>query len=156
MVKLQRGDKAPDFSVEDGDGRTWNLADLRGQMVILYFYPADDTPGCTAQACDFRDAQEDLSTAGFQVLGVSPQGAASHRRFSDKYSLNFPLLIDSDLAVAKAYGVTDDSGAEFEGKKLRVKRSTFVIGEDGTLIEALYGVKARGHVESLMGSIVGA
>ncbi len=76
MAKLQRGDKAPDFSLEDADGRSWNLADLRGQKVIVYFYPADDTPGCTTEACDFRDAQEDLSTAGFQVLGVSPQGAA--------------------------------------------------------------------------------
>lgn len=154
MTKLQRGEATPDFSLEDGDGRTWSLADLRGQKVIVYFYPADDTPGCTAQACDFRDRQTELTTAGYQVLGVSPQGAASHRRFSDKYSLNFPLLIDSDLAMAKAYGVTDDSGAEFEGKKLRVKRSTFVIDEDGTLIEALYGVKARGHVDSLLSTVV--
>ena len=156
MAKLERGDKAPDFSLEDGEGKTWNLADLRGQKVIVYFYPADDTPGCTAQACDFRDAQSDLVTAGYQVLGVSPQGAASHQRFSAKYSLNFPLLVDSDLSMAKAYGVTDDGGAEFEGKKLRVKRSTFVIGEDGTLIEALYGVKARGHVDSLLSTVVGA
>ena len=154
MTKLQRGEATPDFSLEDGDGRTWSLADLRGQKVIVYFYPADDTPGCTAQACDFRDRQTELTTAGYQMLGVSPQGAASHRRFSDKYSLNFPLLIDSDLAMAKAYGVTDDSGAEFEGKKLRVKRSTFVIDEDGTLIEALYGVKARGHVDSLLSTVV--
>lgn len=155
MAKLQRGDKAPDFSLEDADGRTWNLADLRGQKVIVYFYPADDTPGCTAEACDFRDAQSDLSTAGFQVLGVSPQGAASHRRFSEKYSLNFPLLIDSGLEMARAYGVTDQRGEEYEGRKLRVKRSTFVVDEDGTVLEAQYGVKAKGHVESLLGSIVG-
>lgn len=155
MAKLERGDKAPDFSLEDGEGKTWNLADLRGQKVIVYFYPADDTPGCTAQACDFRDAQSNLADAGYQVLGVSPQGAASHQRFSAKYSLNFPLLVDSDLSMAKAYGVTDDSGAEFEGKKLRVMRSTFVIDEDGTLIEALYGVKARGHVESLLSTVAG-
>ena len=155
MTTLERGDQAPDFSLEDADGKTWSLADLRGQKVIVYFYPADDTPGCTAQACDFRDAQTDLSTAGYQVLGVSPQGAASHRKFTDKYSLNFPLLVDAELAMAKAYGVTDDSGAEFEGKKLRVKRSTFVIDEDGTLIEALYGVKARGHVDSLLSTVVG-
>jgi peroxiredoxin Q/BCP len=154
VTKLQRGEAAPDFSLEDGDGVTWSLADLKGQKVIVYFYPADDTPGCTAQACDFRDAQTELATAGYQVLGVSPQGAASHRRFSDKYSLNFPLLIDADLTMAKAYGVTDDSGREFEGKKLRVKRSTFVIDEDGTLIEAQYGVKARGHVDSLLSTVV--
>lgn len=154
MAKLQRGDKAPDFSLEDGDGKTWSLADLRGQKVIVYFYPADDTPGCTAQACDFRDAQRDLTTAGYQVLGVSPQGAASHRRFSDKHSLNFPLLVDSDRSTAQAYGATD-GGGELEGKKPRVKRSTFLIDEDGTLIEALYGVKARGHVDSLLSTVVG-
>lgn len=151
MERLERGDKAPDFSLEDAGGRTWSLDDLRGRKVIVYFYPADDTPGCTVQACDFRDAQPDLTAAGFQVLGVSPQGAASHRRFSDKHSLNFPLLIDSRYAMARAYGVAEEQ----EGKKPRVKRSTFVIGEDGTLLEAQYGVKARGHVEFLLGSIVG-
>lgn len=148
-MTLERGDKAPDFSLDDGDGRTWDLADLRGRRVIVYFYPADDTPGCTAQACDFRDAQTDLTTAGYQVLGVSPQGAASHRKFSEKHSLNFPLLVDSDYAMARAYGVAEEA----EGKKPRIKRSTFVIGEDGTLIEALYGVQARGHVESLLSKI---
>ncbi len=154
VAQLERGDKAPDFSLEDGDGRTWNLADLRGQKVIVYFYPADDTPGCTTQACDFRDAQADLTAAGYQVLGVSPQGAASHRRFSAKHSLNFPLLIDSDLTMAKAYGVIQDRDAEYEGKKLRVKRSTFVIDEDGTLLEAQYGVRAKGHVGSLLETVV--
>jgi peroxiredoxin Q/BCP len=149
VARLERGDKAPDFSLEDADGNSWSLADLRGQKVIVFFYPADDTSGCTAEACDFRDAQSDLDAAGFKVFGVSPQGAASHRRFSEKYSLNFPLLVDSDLAMAKAYGVT-------EGTKPRVKRSTFVIDEDGTVLEARYGVRAKGHVESLLGSIVGA
>lgn len=152
MAKLERGDTAPDFSLEDADGKTWSLADLRGQKVIVYFYPADDTPGCTAEACDFRDAQDDLATAGFKVLGVSPQGAASHRRFSAKHSLNFPLLIDSDLEMARAYGVTDDRG---EGKRPRVTRSTFVVDENGTVLEAQYGVRAKGHVESLLGAIVG-
>jgi thioredoxin-dependent peroxiredoxin len=152
MTELRRGDKAPDFTLEDGDGTTWSLADLRGQKVIVYFYPADDTPGCTAQACDFRDAQTDLAQSGYRVFGVSPQGAASHRRFSDKYGLNFPLLVDSDYAMARAYGVAEESA---EGKKPRIKRSTFVIDEDGTLLEARYGVKARGHVESLLSGIAG-
>ncbi len=150
MEQLQRGDKAPDFTLEDADGTSWSLADLRGQRVIVYFYPADDTPGCTAQACDFRDAQQDLSTAGYRVLGVSPQGAASHRRFSDKYSLNFPLLIDSDYDMARSYGVAEERE---EGTKPRIVRSTFVIDEDGTLLEAQYGVRARGHVESLLSGI---
>ena len=149
MTQLQRGDKAPGFSLEDGDGTTWNLDDLRGEKVIVYFYPADDTSGCTIQACDFRDAQSELTTAGYRVFGVSPQGAASHRRFSDKYSLNFPLLIDSEYTMARDYGVTQ----EVEGKKPRIKRSTFVIDEDGTLLEAQYGVSAKGHVESLLSGI---
>jgi peroxiredoxin Q/BCP len=150
VERLQPGDKAPDFSLEDGDGTTWSLADMRGQKVIVYFYPVDDTPGCTAQACDFRDAQTDLTAAGYLVFGVSPQGAASHRKFSDKYSLNFPLLVDSDYAMARAYGVAE----EREGKKPRINRSTFVIDDDGMLVEARYGVTARGHVESLMSGLV--
>ena len=150
MAQLQRGDQAPDFSLEDADGTTWKLADLRGEKVIVYFYPADDTSGCTAQACDFRDAQADLSEAGYRVLGVSPQGAASHRRFSDKYSLNFPLLIDSDYEMARAYGVAEERP---EGQRPRIVRSTFVIDEDGTLIEAQYGVRARGHVDALLSGI---
>jgi peroxiredoxin Q/BCP len=149
VARLERGDDAPDFSLEDANGKTWALADLRGRKVIVYFYPADDTPGCTAQACDFRDAQSSFAGAGYQVLGVSPQGPASHRRFSEKHSLNFPLLIDSGYEMARAYGVTE----EVEGKKPRIKRSTFVIGEDGTLLEAMYGVKARGHVESLLSTV---
>lgn len=152
MAQLQPGDAAPDFSLEDADGTTWRLADLRGQKVIVYFYPADDTPGCTAQACDFRDAQTDLTDAGYRVFGVSPQGAASHRRFTGKYSLNFPLLVDSDYTMARDYGVAEDR----EGKKPRIVRSTFVIDEDGTLAEARYGVSARGHVASLMSEVVGA
>ena len=152
MAQLRKGDKAPDFSLEDATGTRWSLADLRGQKVIVYFYPADDTPGCTAEACDFRDAQGDLEEAGYKVFGVSPQGAASHRRFSDKHSLNFPLLIDSDYTMARDYGVAE----EREGKKPRINRSTFVIDEDGTLLEAMYGVSARGHVASLMSGVVGA
>lgn len=152
MTQLQPGDEAPDFSLEDADGKTWSLADLSGEKVIVYFYPADDTPGCTAQACDFRDAQADLTQSGYRVLGVSPQGAASHRRFADKYALNFPLLVDSAYDMARAYGVAEERD---EGKKPRVQRSTFIIDEDGTLLEALYGVKARGHVESLLSGMAG-
>lgn len=151
MEQLRQGDKAPDFSLEDADGTAWSLADLRGQKVIVYFYPADDTPGCTAQACDFRDAQADLTDNGYRVFGVSPQGAASHQKFTDKYSLNFPLLIDSDYAMARAYGVTQEA----EGKKPRINRSTFVIDEDGSILEAQYGVRAKGHVESLMSGLGG-
>lgn len=149
MTKLSKGVDAPDFELSDAQGKTWRLRDLRGQKVILYFYPADDTPGCTAQACDFRDSMADWEFEGYQVLGVSPQGPESHQRFADKYGLNFPLLVDSEFETAKAYGVSSDTGTKFKGIPLRVKRSTFVIDEDGKIAEALYGVKARGHVEKL-------
>lgn len=149
---LSERDPAPDFELQDGDGKTWRLSDLRGKRVILYFYPADDTPGCTAQACDFRDSFGDLQAAGYVVLGVSPQGADSHRAFADKYSLNFPLLVDEDHAVAERYGVWGENKF-YKNIFLGVKRSTFVIDEQGLIQEAQYGVKARGHVERLRASL---
>lgn len=145
---LQEGDAAPDFEMSDATGKTWRLADLKGQKVILYFYPADDTPGCTTQSCDFRDSSADLKSAGYSVFGVSPQGAESHKRFAHKYSLNFPLLIDEDLAVTRAFGAFKDLG-EYKDIPIRVKRSTFVIDEEGRIALAEYGVKATGHVERL-------
>lgn len=145
---LQEGDAAPDFEMKDAAGKTWSLASLKGQKVILYFYPADDTPGCTAESCDFRDSSADLKAAGYTVLGVSPQGAESHQRFADKYSLNFPLLIDEDLAVTRAFGAYKDLG-DYKDIPIRVKRSTFVIDEEGRIAVAEYGVRAAGHVERL-------
>ena len=152
MAKLQEGDNAPDFELPDQVGRLWKLSQLRGQNVILYFYPADDTPGCTKEACDFRDSQHGLQGAGYTVLGVSPQGADSHQRFSEKYGLNFPLLVDEDLTAARAYGAAGSLGV-FNGIPLRVKRSTFVIDEEGKIVQALYGVRARGHVAKLKESL---
>jgi thioredoxin-dependent peroxiredoxin len=149
---LSERDPAPDFELQDGDGKTWRLSDLRGKRVILYFYPADDTPGCTAQACDFRDSFGALQAAGYVVLGVSPQGADSHRAFADKYSLNFPLLVDEDHAVAERYGVWGENKF-YKNIFLGVKRSTFVIDEQGLIEQAQYGVKARGHVERLRASL---
>ena len=146
---LERGTDAPPFELEDADGKTWRLSDLAGKKVVLFFYPADDTPGCTKEACDFRDTHGAWTDAGYVVLGVSPQGAASHSKFSSKYNLNFPLLIDAGLDVAKRYGALREEPEEWEGQKLHVKRSTFVIDEDGKIEQALYGVNARGHVESL-------
>jgi peroxiredoxin Q/BCP len=141
MARLKPGDPAPDFELNDGEGKTWRLTDLRGRRVILYFYPADDTPGCTAQACDFRDARDELQEAGYLVLGVSPQDADSHRAFAAKYRLNFPLLVDADHTMAERYG------AAVEGE--RVLRSTFVISEDQTIARADYGVDARQNVTEL-------
>ena len=152
MPQLQPGDDAPEFDLTDGDGRSWKLSDMRGKKVILYFYPVDDTPGCTTQACDFRDSQHGLREAGYVVLGVSPQGADSHRQFSEKYGLNFPLLVDKEIATAKAYGVARAEGI-FKGLPLMVKRSTFVIDEQGKIEQALYGVRAKGHVAQLKESL---
>ncbi|MGH2735157.1 MAG: peroxiredoxin [Actinomycetota bacterium] len=152
MTEVQAGTPAPDFEAEDADGKVWRLGDLKGQKVILYFYPADDTPGCTKESCDFRDSHADFKEAGYIVLGASPQGADSHAAFASKYSLDFPLLIDEDMTMAKAYGVAEDRG-DWEGIPLRVKRSTFVIDENGTIEQALYGVNARSHVADLLGSL---
>lgn len=149
---LEKGDEAPDFEMQDASGKTWRLSDLKGQKVILYFYPADDTPGCTTESCDFRDSSADLSAVGYQIFGVSPQGADSHRRFAEKYNLNFPLLVDEGLEATRAYGAHKDLG-DYEGIPLRVKRSTFVIDEDGRIELAEYGVKAKGHVEALRGKL---
>ncbi len=152
MTRLQQGDPAPDFEMADGEGKVWKLSELRGRRVILYFYPADDTPGCTIQACDFRDSQAFLEEAGYIVLGVSPQGAASHQKFASKFNLNFPLLVDENTKVAKAYGAYKDKG-EWNGIPLKIDRSTFVIDEEGRIEQALYGVRAKGHVDSLKESI---
>lgn len=151
-MQLSPGEPAPDFELTDGGGKTWRLSDLRGKKVILYFYPADDTPGCTAEACDFRDSMEPLQAAGYTVLGVSPQGAESKQNFAQKYSLNFPLLIDEDHKVADAYGAWGERnlyGNVFE----TVLRSTFVIDVEGKIAEAQYNVKAKGHVSRLRATL---
>lgn len=153
MTKLAKGMPAPDFELADADGKVWRLRDLRGKKVILYFYPIDDTPGCTTEACDFRDSLGDFEHSGYQVLGVSPQGAESHNKFARKYGLNFPLLIDEDFEAAKSYGAASDNGI-FKGIPIRVKRSTFVIDEEGMLVQALYGVRARGHVDNLKTALI--
>jgi peroxiredoxin Q/BCP len=153
MRALEPGDRAPDFELEDAEGNPWRLSDRRGRKVIVYFYPADDTPGCTREACDFRDSLTDFHKAGYEVVGISAQGRESHQRFASKYNLNFPLLVDKDLKVADAYSTTDDSGRTFEDIPLPTKRATFVVSEDGTLELALYKVTAKGHVESLLESL---
>ena len=152
MSKLEEGMQAPEFDLRDAEGNAWRLSELRGKKVILYFYPADDTPGCTAEACDFRDSHRDLKAAGYVVLGVSPQGEDSHRRFADKYNLDFPLLIDKDFSAARAYGATRAKGL-LKGIPLPVQRATFVIDEDGKIVQALYGVRAKGHVSQLKESL---
>jgi peroxiredoxin Q/BCP len=146
--RLAPGDVAPDFSLPDADGAKVSLSDYRGQRVIIYFYPAAMTPGCTKQACDFRDSLSSLSAAGLIVLGISPDGPAKLARFRDKEGLNFPLLSDQDRSVLEAYGAYGEK--MLYGKTaVGVIRSTFVVGPDGKLEQAQYGVKATGHVARL-------
>ena len=148
MTTLSAGDAAPDFTLRDQDGAGVSLHDYAGRRVILYFYPAAMTPGCTTEACDFRDSLGSLQGAGFAVLGVSRDSADKLREFRERDGLTFPLLSDPDHAVHDAYGAWGEKlnyGKLVEG----VLRSTFVIGADGTIEQALYNVKATGHVARL-------
>jgi len=150
---LKKGDEAPGFRLTDQDGNEWALEDLRGSKIVLYFYPADNTPGCTKESCDFRDSYSDWQKAGYQVFGISPQSTASKKKFATKYGFPFPLLADGDKAVAKAYDTIREKLEKWEGIPLHVKRSTFVIDENGIIEQALYGVKAFGHVKALRESL---
>lgn len=146
--RLEAGMPAPDFTLLDQDGRSVSLADLRGRKTVLYFYPAAMTPGCTTQACDFRDSIASLEGAGYQVVGVSRDEPAKLAAFRERDGLTFPLLSDPDHAVHDAYGAWGEKtnyGKVIEG----VLRSTFVIDEDGTISLAQYNVKATGHVARL-------
>ena len=146
--RLAPGDPAPDFTLPDADGNQVSLSSLRGQRVIVYFYPAAMTPGCTTQACDFRDSLADLNDAGVTVLGISPDQPAKLARFRDKEGLTFPLLSDPDHAALEAYGAFGEK--KLYGKTtVGVIRSTFVIDANGKISKALYGVKATGHVARL-------
>ena len=146
--KLAPGDTAPDFSLPDADGAQVSLSALRGQRVIVYFYPAAMTPGCTKEACDFRDNLSGLAGAGLTVLGISPDPPARLAKFRDREKLTFPLLADPDLAVHKAYGAYGEK-TMYGRKRVGVIRSTFVVGADGRIERAFYNVKATGHVERL-------
>jgi peroxiredoxin Q/BCP len=146
--RLEPGDPAPDFTLPDADGNPVQLSSFRGQRVIVYFYPAAMTPGCTTQACDFRDNLAELNGAGITVLGISPDQPAKLARFRDKEGLTFPLLSDPDHAVLEAYGAFGEK--KLYGKTVvGVIRSTFVIDADGKIETAMYGVKATGHVARL-------
>ncbi|MFI7030573.1 thioredoxin-dependent thiol peroxidase [Microbispora rosea] len=148
MSKLQPGDAAPDFTLIDADDNEVSLESLRGKRVILYFYPAAMTPGCTKQACDFRDNLGALTAQGFVVLGVSKDKPAKLRQFRERDALTFPLLSDTGLDVHKAYGAYGEK-TNYGKTIMGVIRSTFVIDPDGKVEKALYNVKATGHVARL-------
>ena len=147
-VSLEAGSPAPDFTLPDKDGKEHALSDYRGQKVILYFYPAASTPGCTTQACDFRDNMASLQAAGSVVLGLSKDKLPALQKFAEIENLGFPLLSDEDLSVHNAYGAFGEKS--MYGKTVMgVIRSTFVVDQNGLLEHALYNVKATGHVEML-------
>jgi peroxiredoxin Q/BCP len=147
-TRLAAGDPAPDFTLPDADGKPVSLSDYRGRRVVVYFYPAAATPGCTKQACDFRDSLADLGDAGLEVLGISPDKPAKLAKFRDKEGLTFPLLSDEDRSVLTAWGAFGEK--TMYGKTVTgVIRSTFVVDAEGKIEVAQYNVRATGHVAKL-------
>ena len=146
---ISENQKAPDFELATDEGRKVKLSDFKGRKVILYFYPKDDTPGCTTQACDLRDHIEEFDSRGAVVLGVSPDDVASHKKFKEKFGLNFTLLADPDHKVAEAYGVWKEKN--LYGKKMMgVERTSFVIDENGNIAKVLPRVKPAEHVGQIL------
>ncbi|HYY48550.1 MAG TPA: thioredoxin-dependent thiol peroxidase [Thermoplasmata archaeon] len=146
------GERAPDFTLQSDDGRRYALKDLQGKKVVLYFYPKDDTPGCTKEACSFRDNLARVTSKGAVVLGVSRDDTASHAKFRDKYDLNFPLLSDADGRVTDAYGVWKKKslyGRKFFG----IERTTFLIDEEGKIARIWPRVKVEGHTDEVLAAL---
>jgi peroxiredoxin Q/BCP len=148
-MHLQPGTPAPAFSRDSTEGKKITLDDLRGKRVVLYFYPKDDTPGCTKEACNFRDAFPDLHKQDAVVLGVSPDSLSRHDKFKAKYNLPFPLLADPDHAVAEKYGVWKEK-SNYGKKYMGIERTTFLIDEEGILKKVFPKVKVEGHVEAIL------
>jgi len=146
---VEEGAPAPDFELRSDEGETVTLSALRGKPVVLYFYPRDDTPGCTTEACEFRDAYDRFRDQGVEILGVSPDTEASHRKFKSKYELPFTLLADPNHQAAEAYGVWKEKksyGRTYEG----VERSTFVIDAEGKVAKAMRGIRPAGHAAQVL------
>lgn len=151
-MPLAIGIPAPDFQLPDENGSLRTLSEFQGKRVVLYFYPKDDTPGCTTEACEFRDVYADYEKAGVVILGVSPDAPKSHTKFKEKFNLPFPLLADNDHTVCLAYGVWGRKtymGREYDG----VFRTTFLIGSDGTILKVFEGVKPAGHAAEVLAAI---
>jgi thioredoxin-dependent peroxiredoxin len=149
---IEEGQSAPDFTLPADNGKDVKLSDFRGKPVVLYFYPKDDTPGCTKEACAFRDRSQDLKDRGAVVLGVSPDDVASHGSFRDKYSLNFPLLADTDHQVAETYGAWREKNM-YGKKSMGIQRSTFLIDHEGRVRKAWKKVSVDGHDEEVLAAL---
>lgn len=152
---ISEGDAAPEFTLPADDGSTVSLGSLGGRLVVLYFYPKDNTSGCTVEACEFRDAHPSFESAGAVVFGVSPDGLRSHEKFKAKHELPFLLLSDEDHSVAEAYGVWKEKSM-YGRKYWGIERSTFLIGPDGKVIRAWRKVKAKGHAEEVDAAVKAA
>lgn len=152
MSPLKPGDPAPDFSGKTTDGKPVSLKDYRGRKLVMYFYPMDDTPGCTRQACSLRDHNAEIAAKGAAILGVSTQGEESHRKFTDKYQLNFPLLADTEGAVGRAYGTLGGSGllSKLKSAAGMADRITFVIDENGRIAHVIDRPDVGRHAEEVL------
>jgi peroxiredoxin Q/BCP len=149
VTRLEAGDKAPAFTLPDQDGTKVALKDLKGKPVVIYFYPADDTPGCTKEACQFNENLTTFNRAGVKVIGISPDGAIKHNRFREKYGLKFPLLSDPEHKAMEAYGAWGEK--TLYGKKtVGVIRSTFLLDDKGVITRAWYNVRADGHAAKVL------
>jgi peroxiredoxin Q/BCP len=149
MATLKEGDKAPEFTAKDQNGNTVSLADFKGKTVILYFYPKDDTPGCTAEACSFRDNYQSLLSKGYQVIGVSTDDEKSHKKFETKYSLPFPLIADEDKSIVEDYGVWAEKN--MYGKKyMGTVRTTFIINGDGVISHIISKVDTQNSSQQVL------
>ncbi|EPZ48234.1 MULTISPECIES: thioredoxin-dependent thiol peroxidase [Alicyclobacillus] len=152
MTELHVGDAAPSFSTIDQDGNTVTLEGLRGQVVVLYFYPKDDTPGCTKEACAFRDLNAAFAEAGAVIYGVSRDTAKSHTKFREKYGLNFPLLADENSELCEAYGVLKEKNM-YGKKSIGIERTTFIIDREGNIAAVFPKVKVDGHVDEVLAKV---
>jgi peroxiredoxin Q/BCP len=152
MAKLTEGAQAPTFTLPDQDGNPVSLEEFKGSRVLVYFYPADDTPGCTKEACQFNDNLAGFQAAGVPVIGISPDNAASHRRFRGKYGLRFPLLTDADHAVMDAWGAWGEK-TSYGRKSVGVLRSTFLLDDQGRVERAWHNVKADGHAAAVLADL---
>lgn len=151
MTHLKAGDKAPNFEAKDQNGNIINLESYAGKKLVLFFYPKDNTPGCTAEACDLRDNEAQLKAKGYEILGVSPDSEKSHLKFIDKYDLPYPLLADTEKTVANAFGVWGEKkfmGRVYDG----IHRTTFLIDEKGMIEEVILKVKTKAHAEQILGA----
>lgn len=152
MTALAAGDKAPDFSLPTDNAGEISLSSLKGKKIVLYFYPKDDTPGCTTESCDFRDNLTSFNKLNTRIIGISKDSAASHDKFKAKFDLNFPLASDESGAVCEAYGVWTEKSM-YGRKYMGIERATFLIGEDGRILKIWRKVKVPGHVAEIMDAI---